>query len=99
MLEGGCVPRQAGATAGSHGWFALSCAAPPETCPFSHPWPSLGIQGPPGKGNAILPLRTQRDAGMFFVAAGTEHHPGLPFVPRAGLRLSHTWHTCTAVDP
>lgn len=70
-----------------------------ETCPFSHPWPSLGIQGPPGKGSAILPLRTQRDASMFFVAAGTEHRPGLPLVPRAVLRPSRTRHTCTAVEP
>ena len=94
-----CNPPGPAATADPHGRFALSCAHL-GACPFSYPWLNAGIQGSPGKGNAILSLHTQREASMFPAAARREHRLGLCWSHVVGLRLSHTRHTsCTPASP
>lgn len=73
-------------------WLSwLVCPAPSGSSwhlPFLLPLAQCRDSGSSGKCRAIFSQNTQREASMFFAAAGTEHHPGLPSVPCTGLWLS-----------
>jgi hypothetical protein len=78
-----CVGTSLGVTRGSqlslHGSAALLCLVLSD-CSFSYPWPSLGLQGSPGKGRAICNHTSQemlQPSSLEQVFPGSQVHMSL----------------------